>query len=340
MKKKQWFDPETVIPKLEGLVGQPMKYNQLCKALNIKTTTGGSKQNQLDELRLYCDIFLSNDPTTYTITNIYPEAVAFLQKINGNDKFQLYFETLVYKKFKANDFRPVHLSNMEILRLFEEINVNFPYAMNDEAIKAIDIVKGEDISYFMDMAKIVYRILLQWAKRRLKVMSIRGVVALSDGFRLYSIDPRTGHQIKYDVQEGTELFSWCISIYGQAVIDIMPPKWAGEWVAEWQWRRFEKRLSELTEERSEGKYCNIKKILTITPPTKEWFKEMLIKQYEQLSVEAQTNKESQRKISSTTQLDEYTGAERKKFIEYTIDLHPPFFFLEILRQLQEKPAKD
>ena len=330
---------EEIIPKLESIIGRPLSYIELCRALNLKPKTGDSKKKQLNDIQLCCTMEIEKRPTRYIIIEVYPFVVPLLQQLNANNKFQLFFEKLIYNKFKANSFQPLCLSNMEMLMLFEETNENFKYVFNPDALEAVKEIKGENLYYFTDIGRIVYKILSRWTKRQLERMNKRYVISTKRGFRLISKDSK-GYYHKENIKDDTELFSWCMSIYADAIKEVMPEGWAGEWVPEWQWLKFEGAVNRLVAEKSEGKYCRLKEVTVIIPPPDPWFRARLIEQYNKIELNSQTNKESQRKISSTTQLDEYTGAERKKFIEYTIDLHPPFFFLEILRQLQEKPAKD
>ena len=95
---------EKIIPKLESIIRQPLSYVELCKALGLKTKTGDSKKKQLNDIQLCCTLEIQKRPTRYIVVEVYPFVIPLLQQLNGNNKFQLFFEKMIYNKFKHKIF--------------------------------------------------------------------------------------------------------------------------------------------------------------------------------------------------------------------------------------------
>ena len=311
------------IENLKRIKGIAMKYSKLCDEINIPKKAGNAKTKQLDDLSIFCGIEIIENPTRYIIQEVYPEALLFFNKINGNDKFQLYFEAILYKAFQENGFNSIYLSNMDILKFFGEVNDNFSYVFNKELISILD----EELYYFAEMGQIVYKILWQWSKRKIKAMANRYVVLASKGFRLYF---KTEKVIKkFDVPRGSETEKMCMAIYNDAIEKVMPPNWAGEWVPEWRWIKFEKTVSETIEKVTKGRFFDLKSITILSPPTEEHYRKLLVEKYGGVKIGDYIREESIAKIFNTTQLARFTEEHKRKFTQYTIQLNPPLSFRQI-----------
>lgn len=329
---------ESIIPKLESIKGKELKYSALCKELNIPTKQGDSKTSQLSNLQLYCQLDKLTSPTRYVVVETYDKEL--LSVLKYNNKFQLLFDAMIYNTFLENKGKPLYLSHMEILKLFKEVNENFSYACNSEHMRKM----GGEYIYMSEMSQTVYKILRQWTKRRIKHMEARKIILLSQGFRLYI--PVVGKYGLYKVIHNVDIDSpeekACQEIYNQAVEEIMPEGWGQEgknWVAEWKWKAFEKRIAELVKERFDGKYIDMREIIIMRPPSIEWLESKVNKIYSEISNLTDINIEACRKIMETTQLDNNTGAERKKFIEINMALCPPIKFKEELIKKNEEEDK-
>jgi len=331
---KENIDSKKLISKLKGIKGQELKYSQLCQKLNLKIKTSDSKKSQLNDLQMYCQLDKLSSPTRYIVSEVYDDAILGLGILNKNNKYQLLFEAVIYQAFLNNNGETLWLSNMEMLKLFQEVNENFSYACNSEAMKKI----GQEFTYMSQMSQVVYKILRQWTKRRIEFMEKRDIILLRKGYRLYiQCHGKHGdYRISYNVPEKSEEEKVCQEIYEQAVKEKMPEDWAGEWVPDWKWIDFEHYISKLTKEHFDNKYCDLRHITIISPPSIKWLENRLVETYRDIEALTGINKEACQKILSTKQLDGNTGDERKKFIEVNIVNHPSILFKEELRKRELK----
>lgn len=319
-----------LVKKLYSVKGEEIKYKQLCEKLNLKIKTGNAKKSQLEDLEAYCQIDKLNSPTRYIITEVYDKAILGLGVLNKNNKYQLLFEAAIYQTFISNGGEPLWLSNMEMLKLFQEVNENFSYACNSQLMKKM----GEEFIYMAEMSQVVYRILRQWTKRRIEFMAKREVVLLSSGYRLYIQHyGKYGNYITYqNVKKDSKEEKKCMELRNQAIVETMPSGWNGEWVPDWMWIKFERRVAELTKEVFGEGYCDVRLVNIISPPSIEWLKNKLMETYKHIEALTGINTESCSKILNTKQLDGNTGEERKKFIEVNMSPKPPVMFKEELRK--------
>ena len=83
-------EDQNLICKLNKIIGEELKYSELCRKLDLPVKTGNSKMAQLSNLENYCDMeIIDNYPTKYKIIHTYPEAITILSGISNNDKFLL-----------------------------------------------------------------------------------------------------------------------------------------------------------------------------------------------------------------------------------------------------------
>lgn len=333
--------PNDVQVKLnKSIVGQELKYSELCKALGLQPKSGNSKRPQIEIIRQYCELEEIKDsyPTKYIIKQIYPYEIIALQS-NLNNKFQIFFDAMLYQALLNNNDKPLYLSIMELLKLFKEVNDNFSYACNSDHMWKLSVLTNQDYTYMTSIGQIVYRILSQWTKRRLKQMADRDIIILRQGYRLYRYcDGQFGQYIKsHNVIENSQEERMCMTIYAKAIDEIMPEDWKeGDWVAEWRWKKFENRMQQLTKEITNGEYFNTKHILIISPPNKIWLKDRLDEIYQDYPVLNEINDEACRKILATKQLDKATGEQRKMFVALNMAQDPPFNIADKLREFDEQ----
>ena len=140
---------EDLLSRLKEIKGEELKYSQLCKKLNLKIKTGNAKVSQLNDLQMYCQLNKLDGPTRYMVEEVYDDVVLGLGILNKNNKYQLLFEAAIYQAFLNNNGEPLWVSNMEMLRLFQEVNENFSYACNSEVMRKL----GEEFAYMAEMSQ-------------------------------------------------------------------------------------------------------------------------------------------------------------------------------------------
>ena len=316
--------------KLKSILNQPLKYNQLCQALGLPIKQGNSKIAQLNNLEIYCNLEILSHPTRYIITEVYDESIDL---IHANNKFQLLFEAAIYQAFLSNNGEYLYLSDLDMLKLFNEINENFPYTFNIKNMSKL----GEEYAYMTPMGLTIYKILRQWTKRRFEQMKQRKILLSRDGFRLYKKIANKNKEYEYTLVTNVPINSLeekiCQEIYNQACEEIMPDNWRGEWVPKGQWENFEIRIRQLVIEYFKGQYDDMKCITIISPPSKKWINNRLEKIYKELNALEKINEESCNKILNTTQLNQHTNAQRQKFIDINIKQRPDISFKEKLKRL-------
>ena len=323
-------EDEKLLERLKLIKGKELKYKQLCEELNLKIKGGESKKAQLNNLLMYCDLEKLEKPTRFKVNEVYDEVILGLGILSKNNKYQILFEAALYQEFLRNGGEPLWLSNMDTLKLFQEINENFSYACNKESMKKM----GEEFMYMASMSQVVYKILNQWTKRRIQIMVKRGVVDLSTGYRLY-----TKHYGKYgeyrtlkNIPIGSETAKICLAIWNEAVREKLPSGWDGGWVPDWRWYNFEAHIATLVKERFDGEYCDMRRVIILSPPSIDWVRERLAEMYRDIKALTGINEEACNKILNTSQLDHKRGEERKKFIDINMSIVPPFLFKEKLRK--------
>lgn len=339
-----------IIPRLNAIVGQELKYVDLCKALDIPRLGTRQKENQLKELLMYCDFDVLSKPTRYIVKEVYEEEVKAFEKINGNNKYQMMFNSVVYQAFLENNGEPLYMSNLDMLRLFSEVNENFVYTCNAENMAKL----GEDFICFTEMGQIAKKMLSQWTNNRLNYMAVRNFIVKEKAYRLYTEHKgqygkfRIGH----DFNVGSDIGKKCIAIMAQAIEEIVPNKYIQKatnekegdkmlWMPLPIYNSLQVRITQLTQEEFDGEYCDLKEISLLRPPDGQWIYKKLNEIYSQLPALQEINKEACKKIltSVSSSLDKFTGAERKRFIEVNIKSNPKISLrreLEIMRQVEQK----
>lgn len=315
--------------KLNSIINQPLKYNQLCKALDLPIKTSDSKAHQLDQLQLYCDLDIEDHPTRYIVKEVYGGKLAFLEGLNKNNKFQALFDSAMYNALLKNNCQPLYFSNMELLNLFNEVNENFSYTCN----KGYMDLLGEDYKNINEMSQIVYKILKQWTRRRLKQMEARKIILTRQGFRLYAHNG--DYYIYYNVETDSEEEKICQEIYYRASKDALPEGWAGEWIPAWKWEKFENKIKEIITEYFNGDYDNLRNVLIVSPPREAFLKTKLNEIYQANPELKAVNEEAQRKIMTTSQLNQYNNNDRQNLIDISIVENPKIIILDKIKKKGE-----
>ena len=345
---------EEIIEKLKSIEGQELKYKKLCEALCIPVKTSNSKNSQLNNLRMYCELVELKNPKRYLIKRVYDKELKLLGLADGRNKFQIMFEVAVYQAFLNNGGNPLYLSNMDAIKLFKEVNDNFSYACNIEHMQ----IMGPEYEYMPEVAKIIYRILRQWTIRRIESMHIRYTIRKETGYRLYKEKEYEGkkYMTYINVSGDSDLVKKCQTIYSKAIEEIMPEDWGvvknkdesieiikeGEkekknksgkyWVPDYIWKQFEERIKQLVYDEFGDKYDDLKPIMVLRPPTSEYIKERLEDMCKKLQTLTHINEEACKKALTTTQLDHISAESRKQFIETNMNLKTRLSFKKELEK--------
>ena len=341
---------EDIVPKLKAIIGQELKYHELCKELDIPQVGTRQKEKQLKELLMYCDFDILSKPTRYVVKEVYEKEIKAFEKINGNNKYQMMFDAVVYQYFIENNGEPIYASTLDMLKLFSEVNENFVYTCNAENMAKL----GEDFIYFTEMGQIAKKMLSQWTNNRLKNMAVRNFIVKEKAYRLYTEHKgqygkfRIGHDFNVSSDVGKK----CMAIMAQAIEEIVPNKYIQKatnekeedkmlWMPLPIYNSLQVRIAQLTQDEFDGEYCDLKEISLLRPPDGQWIYKKLNEIYSQLPALKEINKEACKKIltSVSSSLDKFTGAERKRFIEVNIKSNPKISLrreLEIMRQVEQK----
>lgn len=347
--KKLEFD-ENVKEKLKECIGQELKYGQLCSKIGLETKRGNAKISQLNDLASYCDMVKLSKPTRYLIKEVYEFAFKVVTELTGNDKFQAAFDGVLFQALLNNNGYPLYASGLELVELFQEVNKNFAVTFSEEDMKTI----GYNYAYMAKMSEVVYSILYQWTRRKIESMNKRGVIRLFSGYRVYTEHKTKEGKIflrKYDVPTSTseqinELDVLCDKIYLTTRMEILPPKKivnkeTGEiklstYYPNYKLIEFDRIINERIYEATDGQYCKMKRVNVILPPYEEWMIKKLKEIYKEIPDLQAINEEACRKILETTQLDNYTNEERKRFVLFNMTKKPPFMFRDKLKEIEEE----
>ena len=332
------------------LFNKEITYAEICKELNLEPVTGKQKILQMEKLENIYDIEKVPNSTKYIINKEYSEEEKALIQYLKAPQQQLLFDSALYHAFLNNGDKPLYLSNTQMLSIFGEINSNFQYTFNREAMRSV----GEEFIYMTDMTKEVYEILHQWTRRRLDNMANRFIVMRRRGFRLYSENIGGVYSAPIDVPTDSQLEKRCQKIMIRAIEFIFKnDKYiirdgatneviSFHWMPEGLWRKFENKINELTkEEFKEEGYNRLNLVTILSPAPKEIIKEKLLNAKNRLEELGAINEEVQRKIinSKAQNLLEFSEEQRKKYIEYNIKKNPPVYFINKIKD-KEKEIED
>lgn len=329
-------EDQNLICKLNKIIGEELKYSELCRKLDLPVKTGNSKTAQLSNLENYCDMeIIDNYPTKYKIIHTYPEAITILSGISNNDKFQIIFDSILYQACLNNHCYPLYLSNIELLKLFKEVNDNFSYVCNRENMKKLTELTGQNYLYMTDMSQIVYKILKRWTQRKIKQMEKRKIILTRPGFRLYKkIDTDAYYYIiPTNVKPDSDLEKQCQIIYNQAAKENFGDQWSGEWVPEYKWILFENKIKQLIMQYFNGAYTDMKNIIIFSLPNEQWLINKLHEIYQEIPELEKINIEVCNKIWNTKQLNSFSYQHKQLFINTTIIENP---VLNIKEKIKEK----
>ena len=330
MKNKVNYLPSNedgkLVDALIKIEGRELKYRELCNAVDMPVREGNTRASQLDKIRNYCQLDTVDNvyPTRYIVQEVYPEADALINELD-KDSYQAAFEAALYQIFLKTNCATIYASTSNLLRMFQEVNDNFSYTYSQA------VENSEHYGYMSLVNGVVYNILAQWTRRKLLTMKNRYVIDLNRGYRLYkqryNPEGKETWLETYDVPEDSPDHQICLSIHSKAVNEVMPPNWGKvidnrvykPYVSTEQYKAFEARLAQLTQEAFDGEYVKVKEVYIIKPATKEWIANRLLDVYEHYPSFEKINKEACTKIIQTSQLSCITGKQRREFVDINMN---------------------
>lgn len=321
------MDKENKFAKIEGM---EMSYANICKAIGEPTRTGASKMAQIKEWEKCCCLEKIEGTHRYLIKEAYGDETSELMRLLDIPEQQLLFEAALCRAFKNNGYKPLCLSNTEMLKLFEEVNDNFSYTFNPKQLAKIN----RNFIYMADMSKTVYRILYKWTHRKLEAMETRGVILLRRGFRAYY--KKTINGIEYTMYQNMPINSLgekrCQRVWVNALCELYDVDYVMDapvgWTPEAQWRQFEDLIAKHTqiEFKNEG-YTYIRRVTTINGMPDDYIDKMINIIQDKIGSTELINAEAKRKVLMTSQLDAVcTNTQRQEFIDYNMTPNPPRWF--------------
>ena len=328
-------EAQQLMGKLKKIEGQELKYPALCDALGITRKGGKSKMLQIENLNQYCKLEILQNPTRYVILDVYEEADAIINELN-KDSYQAAFEAALYQIFLKTNCATIYASTSNLLTLFKEINHNFNYTYSDE------VFKSDKYGYMSVMNDVVFEILSQWTRRKLERMHTRHVILLSRGYRLYKKNksPTNGKEYvsTYDVPMDSEDYKTCMTIYADAIRNVLPNNW-GEivndkifrpYVPKDTWNAFQDELERLTLSEFDGEYFTVKEIYVIKPSQKDWVAKRLLELYQDYPSFEKINKEACSKVIKTSQMPQISGEQKREFIDINMSIYPSISLKELV----------
>ena len=297
--------------------------------MGLSKKGGYSKQKQLEDLALYCDLQILDGPTRYRINEVYENEIKAFSKLNKNNKYQNIFDAIVYQTFQKNDGRTLFLSNTELLKLFGLVNDNFIYSCNIDTMSAL----GNEYINFPEISATAKKILVRWTLTKLENMAKRDLIRLSSGYRLYS--EHYGHHgyfiLGHNVPLETDLDKQCMALLSRAK-EIAVPGYESGWLSDNKYKFLNKTIKELCAKEFDDQYIFLKKVITLSPPTESRITEKLQKIYQEFPELKTINQESYRKIMATKQLDSFSGETRRRFSDINIKLETDFLFEKMIKK--------
>lgn len=345
---------EENIAGLKEVIGQELKYKQLCGATGLPIKSGASKRAQIKDIQTYCSLSILENPTRFVVNEVYEAAFKVMSGISSNNKYQAIFDAALYHALLRNHGEPLYMSGTELIALFQEVNENFMVTFDKEALIKI----GEEYLYMNNMTDIVYRVLKQWTEHKLNSMNTRGVIRLTYGYRVYEkIHGAKGDfYVKYDVLQSTkgnpnELDQICMAIYNKTYEKHFPflqesyiqkkkerKEKISYFIPEYKLKQFNEELNREIYKATNGKYCKMKRVKVITPPQEEWLREKLVQIYKEYPSLDEITNEVYNKVLTIQQLNDFTGNERKLYAKINIDKEPVFLFKDKLEEIERLEA--
>lgn len=298
----------------DDIVGQELKYKDLCAKINIKPKSGNSKESQLKDLSLICDYEVLQNPTRYKIEMVFETNEL---PINANNKYQLPAEYLISKALAKNNYQDLYCTNTQLLMLLCCVNHN--YAIIKDPKKRKRLGKNyEDMYYYVIQTGTVLK---KWVDRILRRMQLRGIIMYRHGFCL--VKEQVGMIQIENVPMQSDKERKILNCWHDTMMVTGLYRMKNDFIPADMRPIFYKEFNRRIEEAFGHEYIGAYRANIITGEKR------IVQKY--ISDAEQTmNLASQNKISSTIALNDMTGRQRQTLIDEIIKLPPEINYKEIL----------
>lgn len=311
------------VDKLHDIVGKELKYKQLCKELGIRYKGGTSKEAQLKELALYCNLQTLFKPTRYVIEDVYDNKLVLY---NNNTILQEQIEDSIIELFRLNGFNMMYMTNTQLLMSLYMVNSNYRVLKIPKLRKALEKATGEDYYDLYLSASKSGEILTKWVDRALERMEKRGLILYRRGFILVKEVKINDYTIynKHEVpltnpEDATPSMEQRVQgCYRQALEGIGLVGGTG-YIPHNLKNEFHTNFNRAIYDEFGGEFNSGYRVKVIIPADPK-----RVKRFD--DARAEINQESQRKIKETKQLDHLTGAERKRLLDEIISMSPSVMY--------------
>lgn len=303
----------------DSIINTPLTYKQLCQLLSIKPKTGKSKIYQIKNIELYCDLTIQTNPTRYIINEVYNEAL-----VKERAKFQIPFEILIMKLFKANNYQTLYLTNSRLLECMKLVNGNYRIIKNPKLRSQLPF----DTEHLYDGASKSGEILKKWLMRALEKMDTYGYLKKRRGYCLVK-------QIKINNETITTILNVVLdSDLEQSVMECQRQAFLKlnlqfskdrRWVPPHMKAQYQALFDKEIREQLGSDYVGGFEVNVLTPNTFGIKETLSAYESEQL-----VNSEAQRKIQATKELNYMTGYEREQLIKEIIARPPSINYQELI----------
>lgn len=176
--------------KMFRVVGQELKYKELCDDIDEPVKYGNSKIKQLNDFNLIAKIDKLESPTRYKVVQVYDES---LLPVKGRDKFQAQMEAVILTYLKENNYKEAYIPNGKLLQEFALVSENYTALVNDDSRRVLRMATRGQFDDWDDLVECSLRasqILKLWVDRALRKMEKKGVLFYRKGFCLVKQIPK------------------------------------------------------------------------------------------------------------------------------------------------------
>lgn len=185
-------------------------YKELCKLLNINTTTGKSKQIQLREINRYIDLFKDN--TKYVVLEVYDKPLPS----NINSKYTTLIQAILLNYLSKQKEQTIYINKNELIKILGLVNNKYIEYRNNrkELIKLYNDLDEFNINEFYKRCDAKILSILESSFKSLKK---RFLLDYSDAYRIYYYDEH--HQLKNYIASNEE-HSYILSVKRKILEDM------------------------------------------------------------------------------------------------------------------------
>ena len=332
-KRKVYMTDEEIlglIDKFKEIIGQELKYSELCKLSGLKPKTSDSKIRQLRELQLIANITKLDNPTRYRVDEVYDK---MLLPVSGSQRFQAQMEVLILKMFQTVGEKTLYIPNGRLLQNLFLVNENYNFIKKKDNRDVLHKALDYNYEKLFEASNKAGQILYLWVDRALRRMEAKGLLLYRKGFcvvrrlndsyvrvenvemnsemekRILKCYHETYCQLGFAPSKEDEAFPWIPNVYQEMFHNVFATKIKAEFKDQMIINAFRAN------------------IITIG-------KNIVDRALE--SAKKELNEKAVDMIKSTRQLNEYTGYEREKLILEIIKVPPSIIYKPIVEKQKEQ----